>query len=152
MVGPAVLMTLVFLVTVIRKVIDLGRYLLKAFNESIGKLPNFLSPVIFAPFLSSPLPPPLLPSLPDHPTVVSVPGPGPPPNSPCCSSEPAIEVVRNKQILTEMVVYLEAGSVPGEIGGDPEDELIVDGAPTPHTQGRQGAQACEWWETNLEYD
>ena len=45
--------------------------------------------------------------------------------------------------MKSLVGYLEAGSVPGEVWGDPEDELVMYGAPTPYTQGRQGAQACE---------
>ena len=44
--------------------------------------------------------------------------------------------------------HLEAGGVPGEVGGDPEDELVVDGAPAAHAQRRQRAQP---WGQDLFY-
>ena len=41
-----------------------------------------------------------------------------------------------------LMTYPETGGVPGEVRADPENELIVDGSPAPHTQRRELVQTC----------
>ena len=40
------------------------------------------------------------------------------------------------------MTYPETGGVPGEVRADPENELIVDGSPAPHTQRGELVQTC----------
>ena len=53
---------------------------------------------------------------------------------------------RNSQVVTLMDSpwqYLEAGGVPGEVGGHAEDELVVDGALAAHAERRRELHACK---------
>ena len=53
---------------------------------------------------------------------------------------------RNSEVVTLIDPpwqYLEAGGVPGEVGGHAEDELVVDGALAAHAQRRRELHACK---------